>query len=1521
MKKWITLISSALLVGVASWAIAAESQPGAPQRRLQRKARPAVERKAPMQRVAVKEGDNQLYGINCSTEAYEGPTATYMGPFAIDSNGNHVAQSTVTVAAVSGCYFKGNVVSMSLDNSGQATYAVYDADTWKLVRNTVTFTSNSNYAWATDLCYDPVSDRVYGCFVKTKFGSEHFPKLMYIPASKLTESVLFEPTEVASLDQSLRGLTCDEDGTLYGIGLDGKLYTIDKATGAMTEKIALTFPSVKDNYYDQYLDLSTPAFVGNESADFVWGTNYIYFSLNESVAWCGFIAKVNINDGSMSLVYNSGYDTTPAGDDSCAFFSTIYFKQDRQIAANTPEAPADVKMSPVGTALQASLNFTMPSKDVKGGDLSGNLTYYIKTSSATLASGTAAPGAEVKDVKVTVPAAGMTDLLVSAAVGDAESLPVTVSAFIGPDTPVIPFDINTDVADLSVTVEWEPASGENGGNTDAVTYKVVRQPGDVAIATTQETSAVDNMTKEAKTQYWYEITPFAGAITGPVKTSRKFFAGRYFELPHFNSFEEADVFNEYPVIDNNRDGNTWWVDTRTTPQRQSAAYTAGSKAADDYLCVGPFSLKADAPYSFTATADCHSNPETVEVLAGTNPDNAASFSTTVVAPTTVTVSSTGVLLEGRFIPSADGLYYFGIHVTSDSGRELWIKDVKISGLAANAPKALTGLVAEGLKDGVRLTGKLPSLALDGSKANLTAVNVYRDGLMVATVKTGIADGADFSYDEKSEATDGMHSYTLAAVNANGEGEPASVDGYRGIDLPGFPRNLRVWEDANTPGLIHATWEPPTSGVNGGFPDPENCTYDLDFTAMSNDASMVKENYSGLSCDFQIPDQYYTEQDLISVTVASRNAKGPAGYQGNTTRHCYYGPADKLPVYESFANGKFEQLWSSERVVDNDNWDGLWDAFGTPATGIDAPDGDAYSFGYMSYAVNIPWRATGPRVTLEGTDKPTLAFWYYCTDEAASFTLDVIDEDKLPETLHTFDLSASGRNKWIRYEMSLDKFRNSKYIQISFVGSSTAEYVYPIVIDNFSITDAKEADLAVRGFSGPSKANVGSRARFTLNVRNDGTKSVGSSDFTVVLMRNGKDVASTKGCILEPGEAAPIDITDIPAVTDPVKSVYTARIDFDKDLDKSNNASGEVEVEIVKPTYPAPENLSASGGNGVTLTWKAPDPDDNPANTVTEGFDSYTPFIIDNIGDWKTVDLDGCKTSIPATFLGPCTYDHVGEPMAWQVIDPAQAYIFSWYAVSGEQLLAAFQANAGGSPDTDSNDWLISPRLCGKAQTISFMANAATYQRVPETFDVYYSTSSDDVDDFVLLEQGLEVNVTNDWTEFKFKLPKGALYFAIVHRSNGKFALLLDDIVYAPEGATTNKIVLKGFNVYRDGQRVNNELIAPDVTTYHDTSVEPDREYSYCVTAMWDAGESDISNIVTLNSSDALDAIVEAARPTIVAVEGAVRVSTPFAMPVAVYTASGATMASRVVDGTAVISLTPGIYIVRAGSVAAKVAVR
>lgn len=191
MKKWITLIASALLVGVASWAIAAESQFGAPQRRAQRKARPAVERNAPPQRVAVKEGDSQLYGINAS-KSEGGITSSYTGPFAIDSNGSHVKKSTLAIQALSGCYFKGNILSMSYDSkNSQITYAVYNADTWELVRGTMSFSFTSPYTRAVDLCYDPTSDRVYGCFVENsqKVTKSSPAKLMYFTAAELTENV------------------------------------------------------------------------------------------------------------------------------------------------------------------------------------------------------------------------------------------------------------------------------------------------------------------------------------------------------------------------------------------------------------------------------------------------------------------------------------------------------------------------------------------------------------------------------------------------------------------------------------------------------------------------------------------------------------------------------------------------------------------------------------------------------------------------------------------------------------------------------------------------------------------------------------------------------------------------------------------------------------------------------------------------------------------------------------------------------------------------------------------------------------------------------------------------------------------------------------------------------------------------------------------------------------------------------------------------------------------------------------
>lgn len=105
----------------------------------------AVERNAPPQRVAVKEGDSQLYGINAYASE-SGITSSYTGPFAIDSKGSHVKKSTVSIAALSGCYFKGNIVSMSYDDkSSKITYAVYNADTCIIGKTKRAFLQNEKY--------------------------------------------------------------------------------------------------------------------------------------------------------------------------------------------------------------------------------------------------------------------------------------------------------------------------------------------------------------------------------------------------------------------------------------------------------------------------------------------------------------------------------------------------------------------------------------------------------------------------------------------------------------------------------------------------------------------------------------------------------------------------------------------------------------------------------------------------------------------------------------------------------------------------------------------------------------------------------------------------------------------------------------------------------------------------------------------------------------------------------------------------------------------------------------------------------------------------------------------------------------------------------------------------------------------------------------------------------------------------------------------------------------------------------
>lgn len=292
-------------------------------------------------------------------------------------------------------------------------------------------------------------------------------------------------------------------------------------------------------------------------------------------------------------------------------------------------------------------------------------------------------------------------------------------------------------------------------------------------------------------------------------------------------------------------------------------------------------------------------------------------------------------------------------------------------------------------------------------------------------------------------------------------------------------------------------------------------------------------------------------------------------------------------------------------------------------------------------------------------------------------------------------------------------------------------------------------------------------------------------------------------------------------------------------------------------------------------------------------------------------------------FGPLKYDHAGEPMAFQVFNAEKAGIpfKSWEAHSGEQMLVSFSCAStdGGATKAQNDDWLISPQLNGEAQTISFFAKAGMGgAAVPEQFEVLYSKTSKAIANFQKLGETEDVNNVQDWEEYEYKLPEGTKYFAIRCVSNNKFALLLDDIKFVEAGSKPEDLQLNGYNVYRDGKKVNKSLVSGEKFT--DNTLTESAKYGYVVTAVYDKGESLASNLaevevtVGINDIDAAGVNVSVEKNTLV-VTGAM------GKTITVYAADGALVAQRTAGFAERISVVRGMYIVKAAGVTYKVLVK
>lgn len=261
--------------------------------------------------------------------------------------------------------------------------------------------------------------------------------------------------------------------------------------------------------------------------------------------------------------------------------------------------------------------------------------------------------------------------------------------------------------------------------------------------------------------------------------------------------------------------------------------------------------------------------------------------------------------------------------------------------------------------------------------------------------------------------------------------------------------------------------------------------------------------------------------------------------------------------------------------------------------------------------------------------------------------------------------------------------------------------------------------------------------------------------------------------------------------------------------------------------------STNGSRYVSLSWSEPQ---GAYPNITEDFEAYEPFS-DSMSPWQLIDADGAQKTYG---FADVTFSHMGQAMSYIIFKPAALGVDpqanpNAAAPSGEQYAISFDAVPQYAKNGHSDDWLISPRLSGREQTIKLKAGLLTSNYGAETFDVLYSTTDSAQSSFQLLET--ERPSAAGWTEYEVTLPEDARFFALRHTTPNGLSLAFDDISF--EGASQP---VTGYRIYRDG-----ELIAslPAAVTSFDDYASEDGLHTYMATAMYGDKESAASNVITI----------------------------------------------------------------------------
>lgn len=1297
--------------------------------------------------------------------------------------------------ASAGAYGAGKYYVMTLNSSNQAPVCLraYDLKTGEgaLVKDL----SQSEY-YFTDLAYDYESGMLYGLL-------NDYPNTTVVKINPSTGDLsnIFTHNNL-----SLYGIAADYDGQLYTGSVYGRIYKLDKQSGAVEECY------------------STNVSCNNlQSLDFDYNTGELYWLMQGY--WGSEIYIIDLDGKTHRRLGQFPSDSYMGG------LHLVYTEAVTGSAGAVTELKAEQNSSK-----QSVISWKNPTTTLGGAAL-GSLSKVEVYRNGTLVKSfsEAAIGASLSWTDETISGAESRYMVVAYS-GEEAGFPAWINAFSGFDKPGAVQNVKaTKQSESSILVEWEaPATGENGYPYDAssLAYKVVRMPDQKVLSeNTSNTSILDEgITKYSN--YSYVVTAITAAGESKTTTSNLVAAGPGEQLPFESPINTVEDFARWAVYDRDEVPGSWYLSQNDMGvyAARSDSYNSNYLPTDNWLVSPPLYMKAGINYELTFEVyTAYYSSETLFVKMGASPEP-ENLSTDLKELTVKSKYYEPERVSVSVSVATDGYYHFGFEhkTTGNNATVAYVCNVVLQEFgkgslngkvtdSGNNPLADASVLLKGKEERTTKTAADGSFSFADLPSGSYEVSVehfgYKPKKETVEVKVGETATCNLVMDE------------LRAYKVSGE-----VKGYDEKPISGARITLTGY----------ATYKA-ISGTDGRFEFPAVYESSTSYK-YTVDKNNYEDNYGGGSVyvaqDATIYPIYMDERNIAPASITVDNASGTPnvswegpvdikefkydngfassetlGYDGgredNIIANIFREPVNlrevrwftlpsenKSPYVNLYVMAlndagepTGETLFSQMNIPTNDS---KWTTFELPQP-VACPNGFMLALsgdGNICLAKDNGEEVIGNRTQLYTNFRTSPDTYRYFEDTNWVGAIMLRGKGEIMETApsvpdHNFDLwrfAEADKGYPDRWEKIAEAVTEHSFVDAAMPTLAQGVYQYAVGINYPGLSASSDKVM-----SAPVANNM--YATLTVNVATNSVAADAEGAKVAISNADHSYEATVAG-----GKAAISDIW---------KGKYTLTITqkgfetLTADVDLGTEVAYTLSYTISQVLAPATniDVMPTEKDSERLLMW------DFFAN-IFEDFegDEYTDFELNPAGNygWQYIDNDDAATYGFAN----TTFATMRSKMAAVLFNgnTTTPPLGINTAYEGQRELGFFCAS-----QAVSDDYFISPLLSfHKDFKFSFYARTYDNEYGYEHIRVGYSTTNALAESFVWLDDELKA-VPTEYTEYSYDIPANAKYVAINSQSPDVFLLLVDNVFIGTDNPTSGVEPTYGsfdsYDVMLDGSNV------------------------------------------------------------------------------------------------------------------------